>query len=306
LALSTVVSILKARAARHSCAPHHDGARVALVVEGGAMRGVISAGMVSGLEALGLTDAFDAVYGSSAGAISAAYFLAGQATLGTTIYYEDINHRQFISRLRLLSGRPVVDLSFLVDDVMARRKPLDVERVLSSASPLSVLATDVRSAAYAVLNGFTTRRELLSALRAGATMPVIAGAPWRHGGGEYLDAALTEPIPVGVAEAAGATHVLALLTRPGPTQWHTSWLDRWYVGPRLRAWSATLADRYLNRGDSYAEVLSNIDAGTGPLGRASVLGLRVPELIVDKLERNAATLRDAAARGRDVVLDAFK
>jgi predicted patatin/cPLA2 family phospholipase len=137
-------------------------------------------------------------------------------------------------------------------------------------------------------------------------MPVIAGAPWRHGAGEYLDAALTEPIPVGVAEAAGATHVLALLTRPGAMAWRTSFLDRWYVVPRLRKWSAELADQHLTRGDSYAEVLAQIDAGTGPLGRASVLGLRVPDLIVDKLERDAGTLRDAAARGRQVVLDAFR
>jgi predicted patatin/cPLA2 family phospholipase len=304
--LSTLISILKQRAARQSRAPHNDGARVALVVEGGAMRGVISAGMVSGLEALGLTNAFDVVYGSSAGAISAAYFLAGQAALGTTIYYEDINHRQFISRLRMVTGRPVVDLKFLVDDVMLHRKPLDIERVLASPSPLSVLATDVKSGLSVVLNGFKTRSELLSALRAGATMPVIAGAPWRHGAGEYLDAALTEPIPVGVAEAAGATHVLALLTRPGAMAWRTSFLDRWYVVPRLRKWSAELADQHLTRGDSYAEVLAQIDAGTGPLGRASVLGLRVPDLIVDKLERDAGTLRDAAARGRQVVLDAFR
>ena len=60
------------------------------------MRGVVSAGMVSALEELGLTHAFDAVYGSSAGAINAAYFLAGQARLGTTIYYEDINNARFI------------------------------------------------------------------------------------------------------------------------------------------------------------------------------------------------------------------
>jgi predicted acylesterase/phospholipase RssA len=33
------------------------------------------------------------VYGSSAGAINAAYFLAGQARLGTTVYYEDLEDR---------------------------------------------------------------------------------------------------------------------------------------------------------------------------------------------------------------------
>jgi hypothetical protein len=88
--------------------------------------------------------------------------------------------------------------------------------------------------------------------------------------------------------------------------WRTSFLDRWYVGPRLRRWSPVLADRYLNRGDSYAEVLANIDAGTGPLNRASVVGLKVPGLVVDKLERDTATLRTAASRGREVVIGAFE
>src|SRR5215471_14383302 len=125
--MSSVIEILHARKARGSRAPHGDGARVALCVEGGAMRGVISAGMVSALEALGLTHAFDAVYGSSAGAINAAYFVAGQARLGTTIYFEDINNRHFIDLRRTLLGRPIVDLGFLLDDVVERRKRLDCD-----------------------------------------------------------------------------------------------------------------------------------------------------------------------------------
>ena len=103
--MTTIVELLRARAARASRAPHGDGARIALCVEGGAMRGVVSAGMVSALEELGLVDTFDAVYGSSAGAINAAYFLAGQAAFGTTIYVEDINNRRFISLARMLTGR---------------------------------------------------------------------------------------------------------------------------------------------------------------------------------------------------------
>src|SRR6476659_5599828 len=110
--MNPIAEILLARQARGSRAPHGDGARVALCVEGGAMRGVVSAGMVSALEELGLVDSFDAVYGSSAGAINAAYFLAGQAAFGTTIYVEDINNSRFISLPRLFTGRPIVDLGF--------------------------------------------------------------------------------------------------------------------------------------------------------------------------------------------------
>ncbi len=52
-----------------------DGLRIALIIEGGGMRGVISAGMALALDELGLVPAFDAVYGASAGAITGAWLL---------------------------------------------------------------------------------------------------------------------------------------------------------------------------------------------------------------------------------------
>ncbi len=42
----------------------------ALIVQGGCMRGVFSAGSLIALEKLGLSQAFDAVYGSSGGAVN--------------------------------------------------------------------------------------------------------------------------------------------------------------------------------------------------------------------------------------------
>lgn len=55
-----------------------DGLKVGLVVEGGGMRGAVTGGMLMQLHDLGLKDLFDVVYGSSAGAINATYFLTGQ------------------------------------------------------------------------------------------------------------------------------------------------------------------------------------------------------------------------------------
>lgn len=46
-------------------------------------------------------DAFDAVYGSSAGAMNLTYFLAGQRE-GTDIYHEDIANERFCNMRRLL------------------------------------------------------------------------------------------------------------------------------------------------------------------------------------------------------------
>jgi len=269
------------------------------------MRGVISAGMVWALEDLGYVDAFDAVYGSSAGAINAAYFLAGQAGVGTTIFFEDINTAAFIDLWRPLRGRPIVDLGFLLGDVAVHRKRLPADRVLQSPSPLTVLATDVDRGVSRALRGFADHAALLGALRAGATMPVVAGGPYAHEGHNYLDASLSEPIPIVTAEADGHTHVLALLTRSRDMRPHPSAFDRYYVAPRLGRVSPELAARYLTRAAPYAELVQHIDRGTGPLGRARVTAIRADGCRISRLERRRPVLEDGARRGYDAVVSAF-
>ena len=56
-----------------------DPHRVALVAEGGGMRGVVSSAMTAALEQAGLTDALDLVVGASAGALNGAALVSGVA-----------------------------------------------------------------------------------------------------------------------------------------------------------------------------------------------------------------------------------
>ena len=51
------------------------------------MRGAVNGGALQVLHQLGLRDAFDAVYGASAGALNAAFFLSGQLD-GVSIYHD--------------------------------------------------------------------------------------------------------------------------------------------------------------------------------------------------------------------------
>jgi hypothetical protein len=63
--------LIDRRSARSRPGARRDAHRVGLAVEGGAVRGVVSAGMLVALEELGFRDAFDVVYGSSAGSFNA-------------------------------------------------------------------------------------------------------------------------------------------------------------------------------------------------------------------------------------------
>src|SRR5919112_1137253 len=74
-----------------------DADRVALVVEGGGMRGVVSAGMTAALERLGLTPCFDLVVGASAGAINSAALLGGVARPAAAMYHTVLASRRFIN-----------------------------------------------------------------------------------------------------------------------------------------------------------------------------------------------------------------
>lgn len=68
-------------------------------------RGVFPEVCASMTDTPGLSrDAFDAVYGSSAGAINATYFLSGQRD-GVNIYREDIANDRFVCLRRLVPRR---------------------------------------------------------------------------------------------------------------------------------------------------------------------------------------------------------
>src|SRR5256885_5478976 len=103
----SVRDLIAARARSRSRPKHRDDPHtLALCIEGGAMRGVVSAGMGVALEQLGLLDLFDRVYGASARPLHAALLVPGQAGLGPHGYLADHQHPPFIHLARPLGKRP--------------------------------------------------------------------------------------------------------------------------------------------------------------------------------------------------------
>ena len=192
-----------------------DGFRVALAIEGGGMRGTISAGMALALDELGLVSAFDAVYGASAGAITGAWLLSRpQGLLGWT---EPAYARAFIRRSALLRGRPVADIRALIEELYQTTFPMDFAAVLASPVEFHPLATDAATGQSTDLRPLCgTPADLRLALRASAALPLLAGPPVQFGGRRFYDAGLSESVPYRTALAQGATHVLVLRSRRGP------------------------------------------------------------------------------------------
>jgi predicted patatin/cPLA2 family phospholipase len=192
-----------------------DRFRVALAIEGGGMRGTISAGMALALDELGLVSAFDAVYGASAGAITGAWLLSRpQGLLGWT---EPAYARAFIRRSALLRGRPVADIRALIEELYQTTFPMDFAAVLASPVEFHPLATDAATGQSTDLRPLCgTPADLRLALRASAALPLLAGPPVQFDGRRFYDAGLSESVPYRTALAQGATHVLVLRSRRGP------------------------------------------------------------------------------------------
>jgi predicted patatin/cPLA2 family phospholipase len=190
------------------------GTRLALVVEGGGMRGAVTGGMVLGLDELGLEDAFDAAYGSSAGTLNAMWLVSGRVREGVPTWIDPALVGQLIRRRRALVRRPVVDVARLVDERYEQLSPGLFGAVLAAGTELHPIATDVASGEAVDLHGaIEDERTLRLALRASATLPLLAGAPVALGGRSFVDAGLSAAIPFRAALEQGATHALVLRSR---------------------------------------------------------------------------------------------
>jgi predicted patatin/cPLA2 family phospholipase len=210
----SVRDLLLARLSKGSQRNHRDDSfHLALVIEGGGMRGVVAGGMVSALETRNLLACFDSIHGSSAGACAGAYFVAQQARLGTRIYYEDINNKSFIDVRRALTGRPIMNTHFLIDHVMRVIKPLDVEKIISQPDFLYIVATDAKSGEARRYSRFRDAAHFFSILKGTITIPVIGGAPVLVDDLALSDGGMLQQIALDSALEVEPSHILVLMTR---------------------------------------------------------------------------------------------
>ena len=187
-----------ARAPRPARAPTRY--RVAVVLEGGGMRGVVSAGMTAALERLGLTRCFDLVrrlLGRSAER-------RGAARRRRSPGGGDVPHGAGVAEVRQPDAAAVrpARARRAVRARPRRRRP---RRRAPRADDLEPdrAATASRSTSTArgrgEFTGMRTKDELWQVLLATTRMPWIGGEPVPIGGRRYIDGALTCPIPVGNA-----------------------------------------------------------------------------------------------------------
>lgn len=236
---ATVLGLLKDRMAAGSLpGRRHDNHKLWLAIEGGGQAGAITGGFVSGLERMGCLPCFDGIIGSSSGAMTGAYFGAGAAAMGTTIFPEDNCDGRFLSLWRLLGSKPVMNLDYLVDDVMMGVKQLPVERLTRQSIPVLAMATRRDGVARLLKLSGVGREDVRDALKVTARVPVWAERKLKM---KHLwDGVFASHAPVDHAYAQGATHVLWLSSKCAEKPTFGNGLEGWVQGHFLKRHAPSL------------------------------------------------------------------
>jgi predicted patatin/cPLA2 family phospholipase len=182
----------------------------AVVVEGGGMRGIFSAGVLDAFQARAFNP-FDLAIGCSAGACNLSSYLAGQFDRNRRCYTTQMSRPEFISAGRFFRGGHWLDLDYLWDAFL-REDPLDVDAVVANRTRFIVTATaaDTGQAAYMEPDA----DGMLEALRASSAVPVLYRKFVEIDGRPYTDGGVAASIPVEEAYRRGARRILVLRSRP--------------------------------------------------------------------------------------------
>jgi predicted patatin/cPLA2 family phospholipase len=224
-----------------------DSAKLGLAVEGGGMRGVVSAAMLTALDDLGFADAIDAVYACSSGAINSAYYLAGETWYPLTIYFDDLTSTKFVDLRRAFGKESILDIDYAFE-ILKDVKPLDYEYVLKSPTSLNISITLVDEIKTVVVSDFASTDDLYAALRASSWLPVALRGTAQYDNQRAIDGGVLTALPFRLAVRGSCTHVLSLSTHPmGVVHRETSLLNR-YTRRSLNKMRSGL-------GDAYAEAL---------------------------------------------------
>ncbi|MET8354866.1 patatin-like phospholipase family protein [Micromonospora sp. NPDC005206] len=244
---------------------------------------------------------FDAVYGSSAGTLNAAWLLCGRAESTMHAWWDPSIMRTTIDPRRALRRQPVVDTQFLVHTVYTEIMPMGFQEILHSTVEFHPIATDALTGHATDLHDqIRDQSSLQAALRASAAMPLLAGEPIEINGRRFVDAGVSEAVPVRTALADKATHIVALRTRrmdeppSPPSRGERLVLSRWFA---QRAPGA--AEPWLSRQAVRAEEERLLAS------HPAILQIRPPigSVRIGRTERRPRVLRAAVDTGRQAALN---
>jgi predicted patatin/cPLA2 family phospholipase len=269
--------------------------KTGLILEGGAMRGMFTAGVMDVLMENGIT--FDGAVGVSAGAVFGCNYKSGQ--IGRAIRYNTAycNDRRYASMRNLVRTGNLYSEQFCYHDIPNELDPFDAEAFRASPMEFYVVCTDVNTGAPVYHKCTNGDAKDLEWMRASASMP-LASRVVKVDGYRLLDGGVADSIPVRFFESIGYERNVIVLTQPkGFIKKKNKFLPAMRTALfRYPAFLDAVADRHERYNDAlhYVSMLEES-------GRAFVLRPPIP-LEIGAVERDATQLRRVYETGRAVAM----
>ena len=267
--------------------------KTGLIMEGGAMRGMFTAGVLDVLMENGLVT--DGAIGVSAGAVFGCNYKSHQ--IGRVIRYntEYCNDKRYASFKNLVKTGNLYSEQFCYHEVPEKLDPFNEAAFAASPMDFFVVCTDVKTGEPIYHKCRKGDAEDVRWMEASASMPLAAKIV-KIGHYGLLDGGVADSIPVRFFESIGYKRNLIILTQPkGYTKKKNKFLPairaKYF---RYPAFVEAVADRH----ERYNETLSYISM-LEQAGKDYVIRPPIP-LEFGAMERDPAQLRRVYETGRAV------
>lgn len=181
----------------------------ALVLEGGSLRGLFTAGVLDVLMERGI--AFSYINGVSAGAMNALSYISGQPGRTLRVDLDYLHDKRFMSFRNLIKNREIFSFSFLFGELSETLVPFDYDAFYASPQEFEAVATRCKTGKPEYFSNKTCP-EILQAVQASSSIPVLSHMVAVEGK-KYLDGGVSMPVAYQRAFDKGFDKAVVVLTR---------------------------------------------------------------------------------------------
>lgn len=180
-----------------------------LILEGGGMKGVYTAGVIDFFLDKGIE--FSSVYGVSAGACSMASYLSGQRGRARAVCVDYVGELRYCSVASLLTTGDLFNVKMNYELVPERLNPFDYETFGKYKGRAYSVATDIVTGKPVYFRIRDMRKDITK-IRASASLPLVSRNV-RIGNGLYLDGGLSDSLPVQKSVLDGNRKNVVVMTK---------------------------------------------------------------------------------------------
>jgi len=264
----------------------------ALLLEGGSLRGLYTAGALDTLMEREIY--FPAVAGVSAGALNAVNYVAHQPGRSASINLRYRKDPRYFGPMAAFHGGSLFGLNFMLKD-LSQSIPFDYDTFYHGSQRMVAVATCVQTGKPAHFEKGKTDFDFFESVRASASLPLVS-VPVRLGKFSYLDGGCSCPIPLHWAQTEGFEKTVIITTRQKgfrktpPSQRMINLYDDFYG--RNALFMATLLTQEVR----YNALMEEIDA-LEEAGKIFVLRPADP-VDISRFEKDTDKLLNLYNRGR--------